>query len=51
MTLEHWLAIPLAIAVSSFIYFAFCQGFKVKPDPDRGNGPSFIGGADGWTHL
>ena len=51
MTLEQWLGIPAAALLFSFIYFAFRQGFKVKPDPDKGKGPSSIGGADSWTQL
>ena len=51
MTLENWLAIPCGIVIFALIYFAFRQGFKVKPDPDGGKGTSSIGGADNWTQL
>ena len=35
MSLMSWLGPVLLVGVVAFIVFAFRQGFKVKPDPNR----------------
>ena len=32
MTLDQWLALPAGFLLFSFVFFAFRQGFQVKPD-------------------
>jgi len=35
MTTHQWLVIPDAIVLFGFIFFAFRQGLKVKPDTEK----------------
>jgi cbb3-type cytochrome oxidase subunit 3 len=43
MTGQQWLAVGLGILLLAFIWFAFRQGFRVKPDPERKRNTGVLG--------
>jgi hypothetical protein len=49
MSLQQWLGIGALILLVAFVWFAFRQGTKVKPDdrPDRGEAADRQNLADG----
>jgi hypothetical protein len=47
MTIQQWLGILAAVLLLGFVFFAFRQGLKVKPDDREDRGPSVGSGGGG----
>jgi hypothetical protein len=46
MTAQQLIGLLLAIGIAAFVWFAFRQGMKVKPDDREDRGPSVGTGND-----